>query len=67
MKVNKGNYATLLKPLNMNSPTKVGSPIPYKTPTFNNGVPRVTWTEDEVKRMNVLENLQYTVIGKLKK
>ncbi|KAG5575476.1 hypothetical protein H5410_055610 [Solanum commersonii] len=28
------------------------------------GVPRITWTEEEVDRMNVIENLQYGIIGK---
>ncbi|WMV25600.1 hypothetical protein MTR67_018985 [Solanum verrucosum] len=28
------------------------------------GVPRITWTEEEVNRMNVIENLQFAVIGK---
>ncbi|KAG5600021.1 hypothetical protein H5410_031391 [Solanum commersonii] len=54
-KSNKGNYASLLKPLHMNS---------LNNDKAQNGVPSVTWTEDEVKRMNALENLQYAVIGK---
>ncbi|KAG5572391.1 hypothetical protein H5410_062157 [Solanum commersonii] len=53
-KFNEGNYATL----------PCGFPIPFKMPTLNNGVLRVTWTDDEVKRMNALENLQYAVIRK---
>ncbi|KAK6786284.1 hypothetical protein RDI58_014809 [Solanum bulbocastanum] len=36
----------------------------FKLSTYNNGVLRVTWTEDEVKRINTLENLQYAVIAK---
>lgn len=27
-------------------------------------MPRITWTEEEVDRMNVIENLQYAIIGK---
>ncbi|KAH0729949.1 hypothetical protein KY289_001137 [Solanum tuberosum] len=33
-------------------------------PTFNNGIPLVTWMEEEVTCMNIMENLQYVVIGK---
>ncbi|KAH0644843.1 hypothetical protein KY284_032727 [Solanum tuberosum] len=32
--------------------------------SYNNGIPRLVWTEEEVDRMNILEDLQYAVIGK---
>ncbi|PHU19617.1 hypothetical protein BC332_10768 [Capsicum chinense] len=31
---------------------------------FVNGIPRVKWTEEEVDRMNVIEGLQFAVVGK---
>ncbi|KAH0666513.1 hypothetical protein KY285_027719 [Solanum tuberosum] len=39
-------------------------PIPIKQVSYNNGVPRIVWTEKEVDRMNIIENLQYAVVGK---
>lgn len=42
---------------------KVGS-IPIKNLSYNNGVPRVTWNEEEIHQMNVIEKLQFAVIGK---
>lgn len=30
---------------------------------YDNGVPVVTWTQAEVNRMNIIENLQYAIIG----
>ncbi|KAK6784982.1 hypothetical protein RDI58_018437 [Solanum bulbocastanum] len=35
-----------------------------KYPSYINSIPRITWTEDEVRRMIIIENLQYAVIGK---
>lgn len=32
--------------------------------TFIHGESRLTWTEEEVERMNIMENLQYDVVGK---
>ncbi|KAH0708912.1 hypothetical protein KY284_010339 [Solanum tuberosum] len=57
------NYANALRNLR-NYPTKKVKPIPMKTITYPNGIPRVMWMEREVKRMNVIENLQYTIVGK---
>ncbi|KAH0692908.1 hypothetical protein KY290_021060 [Solanum tuberosum] len=37
-----------------------------KTITYTNGIPRVMWTEKEVKRMNIIENLQYAIVGLLR-
>uniref|UniRef100_M1DF82 DUF4283 domain-containing protein n=1 Tax=Solanum tuberosum TaxID=4113 RepID=M1DF82_SOLTU len=39
-------------------------PIPMKQLSYKDGIPRVIWTEEEVNRMNTLENLQYAVVGK---
>lgn len=38
--------------------------IPIKQSTFNNGISRVPWTDDEIRSMNIVENLQHEVIGK---
>lgn len=61
-------FTDILKPLNVDA-TKASSKasvdsIPIKKLTYNAGIPRVVWTEEEVDRMNVIENLQYAVIGK---
>lgn len=40
------------------------SSILFKKPMFNYGIPRVTWREEEIKSMNIYENLPYAVIGK---
>lgn len=61
----EGYYANLLKPLNpINPAQQIVEPIPIKNLSYINGVPRVMWTEEEVDRMNTIENLQYTVVGK---
>lgn len=39
--------------------------IPIKEINFVNDIPRVRWTEEEVDRMNVIEELQFAVVGKL--
>lgn len=39
-------------------------PIPIKRVTFLHGEPFVKFTEAEVERMNVIEGLQYVVVGK---
>ncbi|KAK4736998.1 hypothetical protein R3W88_000695 [Solanum pinnatisectum] len=39
-------------------------PIPIKSPSYTNGIPRIVWTEEEVNRMNTIENLQFAVVGK---
>ncbi|KAH0698547.1 hypothetical protein KY284_012762 [Solanum tuberosum] len=64
----EGKYVDLLKPYTMNlsqniKPATV-TPIPIKQPSYINGIPRITWTEDEVRQMNTVENLHYAVIGK---
>lgn len=64
----KHKYEDLIKHVSLNSPQlKKGDQaniIMVKKPTFNNGVPRITWTEEEVHNMNIIENLQYAIIEK---
>ncbi|KAG5605343.1 hypothetical protein H5410_026835 [Solanum commersonii] len=31
---------------------------------YSNGIPRISWIEEEVDKMNVIEGLQFAVIGK---
>ncbi|KAH0655674.1 hypothetical protein KY285_030556 [Solanum tuberosum] len=50
--------------LSQNIKHAIVTPIPSKQPSYINGIPRITWTEDEVRQMNTIENLQYAVIGK---
>ncbi|XP_059281156.1 uncharacterized protein LOC132034819 [Lycium ferocissimum] len=40
------------------------NPIDIKPITYVNGIPRVKWTENEVARMNLLQNLQFAVVSK---
>ncbi|KAH0752210.1 hypothetical protein KY285_005358 [Solanum tuberosum] len=50
---------------NKNSKAKINvEPIPMKKIDIIDGVPVVKWTEQEVTRMNVIENLQYAIVGK---
>ncbi|KAG5604959.1 hypothetical protein H5410_026451 [Solanum commersonii] len=59
------NNACVLKTHNFNQGQKAGiDPIPMKQLSYNNGTPRIVWTEEEVNKMNILEDLQYAVIGK---
>ncbi|KAH0754526.1 hypothetical protein KY290_024796 [Solanum tuberosum] len=59
------NYANVLKNHINNQAQKAGiEPIPLKQLQYNNGIPRIVWTEEEVDRMNSLEDLQYVVVGK---
>ncbi|KAG5581379.1 hypothetical protein H5410_052006 [Solanum commersonii] len=39
-------------------------PIPVKQLSYKYGIPQVIWTEEEVNRMNTLENLRYAMVGK---
>ncbi|KAH0716602.1 hypothetical protein KY290_012762 [Solanum tuberosum] len=58
-------YVNILKaPNSVLAPTIGVEPIPLKKVTYTGGIPRVSWTEDEVNRMNTIENLQFAVIGK---
>ncbi|PHU19971.1 hypothetical protein BC332_11122 [Capsicum chinense] len=62
------NYANLLKSKSgINGNCKASNeiePIPINKPHLINGVPRVIWTKKEVEQINVIEGLQYAVIGK---
>lgn len=62
---NKENFAAVLKNQEQSSFYKtMVDPIPVKKVEYHNGIPRVSWTEKEVERMNIIKNLQYAVIGK---
>lgn len=62
----KEKYANVLRnPNHVKSSSNIGvAPIPMKTVSYVNGIPRIVWTEEEVKRTNTIENLQCAVIGK---
>ncbi|KAK4717926.1 hypothetical protein R3W88_016264 [Solanum pinnatisectum] len=59
------HYAHIFKrsneSINVNS---IVESIPIKKLNYNNGIPTVVWTEKEVDRMNIIENLHYVVVGK---
>ncbi|KAH0671224.1 hypothetical protein KY289_025717 [Solanum tuberosum] len=55
----KVKYADLLKPANKRV---IQESIPLKTVEYSNGIPRISWTEEEVDKMNVIEGLQFAVI-----
>lgn len=62
-----GKYADLLKPhfsTNYLKGKACVHQIPMKNIIFVNGIPRVVWTEEEVDRMNVIEELQFAIVGK---
>uniref|UniRef100_M1CST3 Uncharacterized protein n=1 Tax=Solanum tuberosum TaxID=4113 RepID=M1CST3_SOLTU len=67
--LNDGNnfvpvYANMLKSdKEKNTIMPAVEPILVKQVSYNNGVPRIVWTEKEVDRMNIIENLQYAVVG----
>lgn len=55
----KDQYVDMVKPKHTEVPVKPGiETIPIKKLSYNNGVPRIVWTEKEVERMNTIENLQ---------
>lgn len=61
----KDPYADILKMKNASEKLQYSvAPIPIKKVCYNNGTPRIIWTEEEVDRMNIIENLQYAVVGK---
>ncbi|MCD7457736.1 hypothetical protein HAX54_036009, partial [Datura stramonium] len=53
------NYAYIFKPQN-NSPQPKHS-IPVKPVSLLHGEPYIRWTEAEVEKMNIIENLQHAV------
>lgn len=59
-------YADLMKPnaIKLHSKGVQAETISIKGLSLLNEVPRVTWTEEEVQKMNIMENTQYAVIGK---
>lgn len=57
-------YAQVLKENSLQINCSAIEPITIKQLSYNNGMPRVVWTEEEVDRMNTLENLQFVVVGK---
>lgn len=54
-----GKYVDLLIPNTMNLSQNIkpatAAPIPIKQPSYINNIPRITWTEDEVRQMNPLK------------
>lgn len=59
------NFANILKPLAFNHASQKEVPlIPMKLVTLLHGVPYIKWTETEVNKINAIENLQHTVVGK---
>lgn len=64
------DYTHILKPSALNTIMHVKpnmitvAPIPIKSVTFLHGQPLIKWTEAEVTRMNIIEGLQYAIIGK---
>lgn len=60
-----GNFANMLKTPHTMLKSKVTvDPIPQKKVEYHDGIPRVSWIDDEVNRMNVIELLQFAVVGK---
>ncbi|KAF3624236.1 hypothetical protein FXO37_31460 [Capsicum annuum] len=58
------SYAKILQPTTQN-PQKQSIPaIPIKPIIFHHGEPTVQWSLDEVQRMIIHENLQYSIVGK---
>ncbi|KAK6775749.1 hypothetical protein RDI58_026750 [Solanum bulbocastanum] len=39
-------------------------PIPLKKPNLVGGIPSINWTASKIQRMNILENLQFSVVDK---
>lgn len=54
----KVKFVDLMKPLTSNNAqqTKGINPIPMKVVSFVNGVPWVSWTEQEVQRINIMKD-----------
>lgn len=63
-----GKYVDLLKPntinLSQNIKPATVTPITIKPPSYMYDIQRITWTEDELRGLNTIENLQYAVIRK---
>lgn len=61
--IEKVKYADFMNENPSHSSDK-GVAISMKQLKYVEGIPRITWTEEEVHKMNIIENLQYAVIGK---
>lgn len=63
------DYSKILKPVTINAAmderASAVEPIPLRRITFLHGKLMVKFTKSEVERMNVIEGLQYAVVGKL--
>ncbi|XP_075087644.1 uncharacterized protein LOC142169650 [Nicotiana tabacum] len=63
------DYSKILKPATINAAmdekASAVEPIPLRRITFLHGKLMVKFTKSEVERMNVIEGLQYAVVGKL--
>lgn len=57
-------FVNLLKAPNKRAGAADVESIPLKKLTYNNGVPRIQWTEVEVNRIHIMENLQFAIVGK---
>ncbi|KAG5594871.1 hypothetical protein H5410_036103 [Solanum commersonii] len=59
------NFADILKGTKgKEKAIDIVEPIPMKKPNLVGGVPTINWTTSEIQRMNILENLQFAVVGK---
>lgn len=58
-------YVDLLRSQQTQQRTKDANlSIPVKPVTLLHGEPYIRWTESEVKKMDIMENLQYAIVGK---
>ncbi|WMV57128.1 hypothetical protein MTR67_050513 [Solanum verrucosum] len=55
-------YADTIRPTN--TIAKKTEPVLMKPVTIVEGIPRIKWTESEVERMNIKQNLEFAIIGK---
>ncbi|KAG5600400.1 hypothetical protein H5410_031770 [Solanum commersonii] len=63
----RNKYADIIRGHGANYKEKVDvavDPIPMKKPHLTDGLPTIHWTAKEIQRMNIIENLQYAVVGK---
>ncbi|KAF3622018.1 hypothetical protein FXO38_31547 [Capsicum annuum] len=63
---NKLKFVDLMKQNNIVQHTKRAQieSISMKPVEYNNEIPRITWTEEKVRKMNTIKDLQYAVVGK---
>ncbi|KAH0658315.1 hypothetical protein KY289_027063 [Solanum tuberosum] len=63
----RNRYADIIRGHGANYKEKVDvtvDPIPIQKPHLIDGLPTIHWTTKEIQRMNIIENLQYDVVGK---